>query len=147
MISGKTHLVLQALASFEGPPGLFPSHEAIAARAGCSTRTVIRSLEKAYLLGLVERTRRRVKRQGRMVSGSNLYRLVLKPLEQAKVAARHYSLIGTIRSHGVSRAAWWFFREGSNGTARGHLLSGFHGRSVMRAPERRAEAVCRTRGL
>lgn len=91
MISGKTHLVLQALASFEGPHGLFPSHEAIAARAGCSARTVIRSLEKAYLLGLVERTRRRVKRQGRMVSGSNLYRLVLKPLEQAKVAARHYA--------------------------------------------------------
>lgn len=90
-ITAKTHLVLQALASFDGAHGLFPSHEAIAARAGCSARTVIRSLEKAYHLGLVERTRRRVKRQGRMVSGSNLYRLVLKPLEQAKVAARHYA--------------------------------------------------------
>lgn len=91
MISGKTHLVLQALASFEGPHGLFPSHEAIAARAGCSPRTVIRSLEKAYLLGLVERTRRRMKRHGRMVNGSNLYRLVVKSCEQAKVAARHYT--------------------------------------------------------
>jgi len=39
-ITAKTHLVLQALASFEGHRGLFPSHESIAARAGCSTRTV-----------------------------------------------------------------------------------------------------------
>jgi len=91
MISGKTHLVLQALASFEGPHGLFPSHETIAARAGCSARTVIRSLEKAYLLGLVERTRRRVKRHGRMVNGSNMYRLVVKSCEQSKVAARYYT--------------------------------------------------------
>jgi|GEM_PF-5599274 len=32
-----------------------------------------------------------------------------------------------LKSHGVSRVAWWFSREGSNGTARGHLLPGFYG--------------------
>lgn len=90
-ITGKTHLVLQALASFAGPHGLFPSHESIAVRAGCSPRTVIRSLEVAYSLGLVERTRRRVKRSGRVVNGSNLYRLLVRPMEQAKAAAKHYA--------------------------------------------------------
>jgi len=88
-ITAKTHLVLQALASFEGYRGLFPSHESIAARAGCSTRTVIRALETAYSLGLIERTRQRMKRSGRVVNGPNRYRLVLVSLEQARVAAAH----------------------------------------------------------
>ena len=88
-ITAKTHLVLQALASFEGHRGLFPSHESIAARAGCSVRTVIRALETAYSLGLVERTRQRVRRSGRVVNGPNRYRLILVGLEQAKVAATH----------------------------------------------------------
>jgi len=88
-ITAKTHLVLQALASFEGHRGLFPSHESIAARAGCSTRTVIRALETAYSLGLIERTRQRMRRSGRVVNGPNHYRLVLVSLEQAKVAAAH----------------------------------------------------------
>lgn len=88
-ITAKTHLVLQALASFEGHRGLFPSHESIAARAGCSTRTVIRALETAYNLGLVERTRQRMRRLGRIVNGPNRYRLILASLEQAKAAAAH----------------------------------------------------------
>lgn len=86
-ITAKTHLVLQALASFEGHRGLFPSHESIAARAGCSTRTVIRALETAYSLGLVERTRQRMRRSGRIVNGPNRYRLIVVSLEQAKAAA------------------------------------------------------------
>lgn len=88
-ITARTHLVLQALASFEGHRGLFPSHESIADRAGCSTRTVIRALETAYSLGLVERTRQRMRRSGRVVNGPNRYRLILVSLEQAKVAAAH----------------------------------------------------------
>lgn len=88
-ITARTHLVLQALASFEGYRGLFPSHESIAARAGCSTRTVIRALETAYSLGLVERTRQRMRHSGRIVNGPNRYRLILVSLEQAKAAAVH----------------------------------------------------------
>lgn len=88
-ITARTHLVLQALASFQGHRGLFPSHESIAARAGCSTRTVIRALEAAYSLGLVERTRQRMRRSGRVVNGPNRYRLILVSLEQAKAAAAH----------------------------------------------------------
>ncbi|WP_082779658.1 helix-turn-helix domain-containing protein [Acetobacter cerevisiae] len=88
-ITGKTHLVLQALASFQGHRGLFPSHESIAARAGCSTRTVIRALETAYRLGIVERTRQRQRVSGRICNGANRYRLIVKPLEQAKAAAAH----------------------------------------------------------
>lgn len=91
MITAKTHLVLQALASFQGHHGLFPSHESIAARAGCSTRTVIRGLETAYRLGIVERTRQRQRVSGRLVNGPNRYRLILKPLEQARAAAAHYT--------------------------------------------------------
>lgn len=90
-ITAKTHLVLQALASFEGYRGLFPSHESIAARAGCSVRTVIRALETAYLLGIVERTRQRQRVSGRICNGVNRYRLILKPLEQAISAAAHYT--------------------------------------------------------
>jgi len=88
-ITGKTHIVLAALASFEGHRGLFPSHESIAARAGCSIRTVIRALETAYRLGLVERTRQRIRHGARVVNGVNRYRLILVDLEQAKVAAAH----------------------------------------------------------
>lgn len=88
-ITAKTHLVLQALASFQGQRGLFPSHESIAARAGCSVRTVIRALECAYSLGIVERTRQRIRRSGRVVNGPNRYRLLLTSLEQAKAAAEH----------------------------------------------------------
>ena len=90
-ITAKTHLVLQALASFQGQRGLFPSHESISARSGASVRTVIRALETAYRLGIVERTRQRVRRSGRLVNGPNRYRLLVKPLEQARAAAAHYT--------------------------------------------------------
>ena len=90
-ITAKTHLVLQALASFQGHRGLFPSHESIAARAGCSVRSVIRGLETAYRLGIVERTRQRRRASGRLVNGVNRYRLIIKPLEQARAAAAHYT--------------------------------------------------------
>lgn len=90
-ITAKTHLVLQALASFQAHRGLFPSHESIAARAGCSVRTVIRALETAYRLGIVERTRQRQRVSGRLVNGVNRYRLLVKPLEQARAAAAHYT--------------------------------------------------------
>lgn len=90
-ITAKTHLVLQALASFAGPRGLFPSHESIASRAGCSVRTVIRALETAYRLGIVERTRQRQRVSGRICNGVNRYRLLVKPLEQARAAAAHYT--------------------------------------------------------
>lgn len=87
-LSGNDKIVLEALASFEGHKGLFPSHESIAARAGRSVSTVIRSLQKAYLLGIVERTRQRKSVGGRIVNGPNRYRLILTALEQAKAAAR-----------------------------------------------------------
>ena len=90
-ITAKTHLVLQALASFQGHKGLFPSHESIAERAGCSVRTVIRALEVAYRLGIVERTRQRQRLSGRLCNGPNRYRLILKPLAQARAAASHYA--------------------------------------------------------
>lgn len=90
-ITAKTHLVLQALASFAGHRGLFPSHESIASRAGCSVRTVIRALEAGYRLGIVERTRQRQRVSGRICNGVNRYRLIVKPLEQARAAAAHYT--------------------------------------------------------
>ena len=90
-ITSTTHLVLQALASFAGHRGLFPSHESIAAKAGCSVRSVIRALEAAYRLGIVERTRQRQRVSGRICNGPNRYRLLVKPLEQARVAAAHYT--------------------------------------------------------
>ena len=88
-ITAKTHLVLQALASFQGHRGLFPSHESIASRAGCSVRTVIRALETAYRLGIVERQRQRQRVSRRICNGVNRYRLIVKPLEQARAAAAH----------------------------------------------------------
>jgi len=48
---------------------------------------VIRALETAYSLGLVERTRQRMRRSGRVVNGPNRYRLILASLEQTKAAA------------------------------------------------------------
>lgn len=88
-LTGKAPVVLMALASFEGHHGLFPSHESIAARAGCSVSTVIRALAEAYKLGIVERTRQRQRVGNRVVNGVNRYRLVLRCMEQAKVAAKH----------------------------------------------------------
>ncbi|MBS0984338.1 helix-turn-helix domain-containing protein [Gluconobacter cerinus] len=83
-LTGKEHIVLQALSSFEGDKGLFPSHTTIAIKAGCSVSTVIRTLQKAYELGLVERTiRRAASRSGRIVRGTNFYTLRKIDLSQA----------------------------------------------------------------
>jgi len=90
-ITGKTHIVLQALASFTGLHGTFPAHETLAAKAGCSVRTVIRALDQAYALGLVERTRRMVRRGNRLVRTSNAYRLLSVGTEAAKQAAMAYA--------------------------------------------------------
>lgn len=87
-LSGNDKAVLEALASFEGDKGLFPSHESIAGRSGRSVSTVIRSLQKAYALGIVERTRQRERVGNRIVNGVNRYRLILGSVEQAKVAAK-----------------------------------------------------------
>lgn len=86
LLTGKEHIVLQALKSFEGDKGLFPSHTSIAIKAGCSVRTVISALNKAYELGLVERFIRRTvhKQSGRIVRGTNLYTLKKIDLSEAK---------------------------------------------------------------
>lgn len=85
LLTGKEHIVLQALASFEGDKGLFPSHTTIAIRAGCSCSTVIRTLKKAYELGLVQRVKRRnVHSSGRIVRGTNFYTLKQIDLTEAK---------------------------------------------------------------
>lgn len=85
LLTGKEHIVLQALASFKGDKGLFPSHTTIAIRAGCSCSTVIRTLKKAYELGLVEKVaRRNVHSSGRIVRGTNLYTLKRIDLVEAK---------------------------------------------------------------
>lgn len=90
-LTGKAHLVLQALASCTGLHGTFPTQETLAARAGCSIRTVIRALDQAYALGLVERTRRMVRRGNRFVRTSNAYRLLSVETAAAKQAAMAYS--------------------------------------------------------
>lgn len=91
-LTGKEHLVLQALASFEGDKGLFPSHESIAIKAGCSCATVIRTLKKAYELGIVKRTlRRTISSSGRIVRSSNTYTLHLKDLADCVALAKQHA--------------------------------------------------------
>ena len=88
-ISHVTNRVLAVLASFLGPDGLFPSHESIAERTGCHRRTVIRALERAYELGIVERTHQRARLDGKWVRTSNRYRLIVTKTGQAKAAAKN----------------------------------------------------------
>jgi len=90
-INGNHHAVLSALASFTGLHGTFPAHETIAARAGCSVRTVIRALERAYELGIVERSRRMIRHGNRLIRTSNAYRLICGAQDQAKAAAAHFT--------------------------------------------------------
>ena len=120
-ITAKTHLVLQALASFQGHRGLFPSHESIATRAGCSVRTVIRALEAAYRLGIVERTRQRQRVSGRICNGPNRYRLIVKPLEQAKAAAAH--IAQQLKAALMRRKQRFFLHDKM--TAESHFQSNF----------------------
>lgn len=102
-ISHVMNRVLAVLASFLGPDGLFPSHESIAERAGCHRRTVIRALERAYELGIVERTHQREWVNGKWVRTSNRYRLIITKAGQAKVAAK--TLMRRVTSSMRSRAA------------------------------------------
>ena len=88
-ISHVTNRVLAVLASFLGPDGLFPSHESIAERTGCHRRTVIRALERAYELGIVERTHQRAYVEGKWVRTSNRYRLIVTKTGQAKAATKN----------------------------------------------------------
>jgi hypothetical protein len=69
---------LYLLQTFRGPGGLFPSHEAIAARggAGCSVSTVQRALNAARDLGLVRWAERWVRIGWRRLRTSNLYELL-----------------------------------------------------------------------
>lgn len=86
-ITANTHAVLHQLAGFLGPRGLFPSHETLAAKAGCSVRTVIRALETAYALGIVERTKRMTWRGSRLVRCANAYTLHVMDMQAVKDAA------------------------------------------------------------
>lgn len=81
--------VLMKLATFLGKDGLWPSHETIAKAADVSVRTVIRALERAYELGIVERIRRTILRGYRRVRTSNSYRLIVDTAGQMKAKAAH----------------------------------------------------------
>ncbi|WP_322783319.1 helix-turn-helix domain-containing protein [Gluconobacter vitians] len=63
--------VLMTLATFLGRRGLYPSHEAIARACCYSVWTVIRALERAYELSIVERTYRVKREGGKKVRTSN----------------------------------------------------------------------------
>ncbi len=66
--------VLLTLRTFRGAGGdCYPSHQTLADRAECCTRTVRRALEQGALLGLVSWTERRVRRGWRWLRASNCY--------------------------------------------------------------------------
>jgi len=81
--------VLMTLATFLGRGGLYPSHESLAEACRYSVRTVIRALERAYELGIVERTRRMKREGGKKVRTSNTYRLIVKASDQVRAAGKH----------------------------------------------------------
>ena len=80
--------VLLTLRTFRGPGGVaWPSHATLAARAGCSVRTVQRALGQARALGLVSWAERRVRGAWRSLRTSNAYRL-LAPAEPVQPGQR-----------------------------------------------------------
>jgi len=79
--------ILMTLATFMGRGGLYPSHEAIAEASNYAVRTVIRALDRAYELGIVERLHRTVRKGNKMVRTSNMYRLIVDVAQQARVAS------------------------------------------------------------
>lgn len=83
--------VLMQLATFLGPRGLYPSHEAIAKSSKCTVRSVIRALERAYTLGIVERIYRRKRQDGKVVRDSNRYRLIVNTFDRARISGKHLS--------------------------------------------------------
>jgi Helix-turn-helix domain len=69
--------VLLTLRTFRGHGGqCWPSHETLADRAECCTRTVGRALKQAQHLGLVDWRERRVRAGWRWLRSSNLYRFI-----------------------------------------------------------------------
>jgi Helix-turn-helix domain len=69
--------VLLTLHTFRGTGGhCWPSHETLADRADCCTKTVQRALRQAQHLGLVSWGERRVRAGWRWLRTSNLYRLM-----------------------------------------------------------------------
>ncbi|MCQ9156954.1 helix-turn-helix domain-containing protein [Acidomonas methanolica] len=89
MLKHSEKSVLMTLATFLGRGGLYPSHEAIAKACRYSVRTVIRALERAYELGIVERTHRVKRDGGRVVRTSNSYRLIVSAVDQVRAAGKH----------------------------------------------------------
>jgi hypothetical protein len=98
-ISGKEYLAGRALLSFIGEDGrLDPSHAAIAARAGCSERTVRRALVRFDALGLLRWQRRLVRQPGawRAEQASNAYELVP---DGRPITPRMPAMQGALRLH------------------------------------------------
>ena len=70
--------VLLTLHTFRGTGGAaWPSHETLAERARCCTKTVQRALQAARDLGLVDWAERRVRAGWRWLRTSNLYRFIV----------------------------------------------------------------------
>jgi hypothetical protein len=70
--------VLLTLATYRGRGGLIcPTHDTLAARASCSSRTVRRALALAARLGLVSWSERRVRAAWRWLRTSNRYWLLM----------------------------------------------------------------------
>lgn len=77
-LTAKWFLVLRQLGFYCGKRGeAWPSHDTLAERAGCSTRTVQRALQRARDLGLISWVERRVRSGWRWLRTSNVYRLLM----------------------------------------------------------------------
>ncbi|MGA8197603.1 MAG: helix-turn-helix domain-containing protein, partial [Acetobacteraceae bacterium] len=85
--------VLLTLHTFRGTGGqCWPSHETLADRARCCTRTVQRALAQAQAIGLVDWAERRVRAGWRWLRSSNMYRFVVpdwgvRPINPAQTVA------------------------------------------------------------
>lgn len=74
-LTATRQLALRAVLAFVGADGLFPSDAAVAALAGCSSRTVRRARHDARALGLLAWERTRKLDGGRWRQGPNVYRV------------------------------------------------------------------------
>lgn len=81
--------VLMTLATFLGHDGLYPAHATLAKACRYSVRTVVRSLNRAYELGLVVRCHRFKREGGKRVRDSNSYQLVTNAAQRATQAGKH----------------------------------------------------------
>jgi helix-turn-helix protein len=83
--------VLLTLHTFRGTGGAcWPSHATLADRAKCCTRTVLRALQAAQRLGLLDWVERRVRAGWRWLRSSNIYRFTT-PMMPVIAAARPVS--------------------------------------------------------